>query len=159
MRSIFKIVENQKVYYDPSLDDEEQEDFEIGAAQMVSPDPKRPMEENLGTLRISPYTYQGIFEFSVISQLDKLPNDGWLGQGECGTLYPQGLLRAADILERAAEKIDDKVRDVWCSTEISPGHIEYRMKLQPEEVRKGLRELAAFCRSASEKGCGVQLCL
>lgn len=157
--SITKTFEKQKVYYDPELDDEVQDDFEVGEAVMVNPDPPSLVDENFGTLRISPYTYQGLFEFSIIYMLAKLPNDGWLGQSECGILYPQGLLQAADILECAAKKIDDHVRDVLCSTQISPKQIQYRMKLQPEEVRKGLGELAAFCRSAAEKGYAVQLCL
>jgi len=147
------------IYFDPSLNLSERRRFRDGEAWLVNPDHKSSASENFGILKISAVTYQGLFCLGIIEQLQELPNDGFLGDYEEGILFPAALQRAADIFDCAAATIGNEARDVLCLTQVQPRQVEYRMKLLPEEIKEGLKELAAFCRKAVSKGYGVQLWL
>lgn len=48
--SIKKFFEKKKIYYDPLLNDKEQDDFRNGEAWMVNPDPNSLAGENFGNI-------------------------------------------------------------------------------------------------------------
>ena len=126
---------------------------------MRFPDYSRLSGENFGIFKISATTYQGLISLGLVEKFEELPYDGLLGPFEEGTLAPEGLKRAVAILEAAANDLSDQPMDILCATEIKPEHIEYRMIIEPKEIKKDFREMASFFLEAFEKDFGVQLWL
>ncbi len=149
---------DQIIYYDPQDTERQHSSYRGGEAWWVTPGEHRPVNENFGKLELSPVVYQALLQ-GPLEQFQELPHEGILGDYEEGSLLPDTLADAARILRAAADSLGPEEEDVVCAYQVSPGNIDYRMKLPPEEVRSGFRELAGFMDGAREKGCGVQLCL
>jgi len=149
---------DQIIYYDPQDTGRHHSSFRGGTACWVLVGEDRPVGENFGELPLSPAVYQALLR-GPLEEFYDLPHDGMLGDYEEGTLLPDALTDAARVLRTAADSIGPNEEEVICAYNAHPGNIDYRMKLPPEEVRSGFRELAGFMEGAREKGYGVELCL
>ena len=146
------------VYYDPTRSDLGTY-FRTGQAWLVEPDPHSSCDENFGVLEISVHAYHALVYLGAVDELAQLPHLFILGAWEEGVILPPGLPEAAEILGRFSVSLESRELDVLVMTRVGDEPAEFRIRIDPAEVRASFRDLAAFFHKGAELGYGVQLWL
>jgi len=146
------------IYYDSTRTDQGMY-FRTGQAWLVVPDPHSSCDENFGQLEIPVHAYHALVYLGAIDEVAQLPHLFILGAWEEGVILPPGLPEAADKLERFLDTLESRELDALIMTRVGGDPVEFRIKIDPEQVRASFRDLAAFFRKGAELGYGVQLWL
>ena len=144
------------VYFDSELS-VPQQGFRDGEAWWLDPQDKFGKCQNC--LKISPYTYYGLFFVDIEYACLFIPSNGMVSDYEEGVIYTEGLKDFSRFLREAKNTLDQEVLDLLCSQQIQPTPKEYRIKIDVGKLKTSFIELAEFAEGAEERGFELQLWL
>lgn len=148
------------IYYNHHSPDKYQVGFRCSAeAWWVENIVNLQLSQGIKEYEISESLYWGLIELNVVDKFQLLPKDGVIDTYEEGILFNEGLSEASKILRETASLVSDDGYDLQCAKQLKPERIEYRIKIQGNQLRNELIELADFFTDAKQAGYAIQLWL